>query len=99
MLANFLKIEHSRKFWNFKTEKRLQNLYKKENIKPEIKPIMKIYKINFIDQEKNKQKVLDFLLIGDGTSMVKNAPKFLKALERQNMQNQTISEFCVNDNK
>ena len=30
-------------------KKGLPNLYKKENIKPEIKPILKIYKINFIN--------------------------------------------------
>ena len=29
-----------RKYYNFKTERRLQNLYKKEGFKPEIKPMI-----------------------------------------------------------
>ena len=41
MLRRFLKFHHSRKYFNFKTKIRLQNLYKKENFKPEIKPIIK----------------------------------------------------------
>ena len=53
MLEIFLKIP-PRKYQNFKTERRLQNKYKKETFKPEIKPMTE----NFQDklyQLENKQ--------------------------------------------
>ena len=40
MLRYFLNIPQLKKIYNFKNEIRLQNLYKKENFKPEIKPMI-----------------------------------------------------------
>ena len=60
MLELSLKFDHSRKYQNFKTERRLQNLYKKGNFKPEIKPIIENLQ-DELYQSKNKQaKVAKF---------------------------------------
>ena len=40
MVELFLKIPPVKKFQNFETERRLQNLYKKEIFEPEIKPMI-----------------------------------------------------------
>ena len=50
-----------RGYYNFKTKIRLQNLYKKENFKPEIKPMIENLQ-DEIYQLENKQKVLNFVL-------------------------------------
>ena len=47
-------------------KKRLRNLYKRENFKPEIKPLSTIYKMNFIAWKAKKPEVLKFELISDG---------------------------------
>ena len=52
--------------------------------------------MNFINQKTNKQKGLNFVLTLEAGGE-KNA--FFKVLERQNMQNQTISELYADDNK
>ena len=51
--------------------------------------------MSFINQKKNKQKVLNIVLI-----RAKNTEKiYFKVLERQNLQNQTIYKFYSDDNK
>ena len=57
MLSYFLK--HSTTQKNFKTERRLQNLYKKENFKQEIKPVSEnlqgeLYQLSIIENKQAK---------------------------------------------
>ena len=61
MLKRFLKIQESIRVSILK--RRLQNFYKKENFKPEIKPM----KENVQDEvyKTNKQEVLNFVLTLD----------------------------------
>ena len=51
-----LKFHHSRKYQNFKTERRLQNLYKKENFKPEIKPMIENLQDELYQLENKQEK-------------------------------------------
>ena len=68
-------------------KKRLINLYEKENVKPELQPMIE----NFQDELyllENKQ------LEGEESSKT-----FLKEIERQNLENQTISKLYTDDDK
>ena len=55
-------------FLFFKTEKKktLQNLYKKENFKPKLKPIIENFQYELCQLNTNNQKVLNFILTSDG---------------------------------
>ena len=53
----------------------------------------------FINWKKNKQKVLNFMLISTGTSRTTNALKVFPNYLKDNIQNQTISKLCIDDNK
>ena len=56
--------------------------------------------MSFINQKPNKQKVLNCLLTSDGRWGDKKCSKtFFSVLERQNLQNQTISELNTDYNK
>ena len=50
-----------RKYYNFKTKIRLQNIHKKENLKPEIKPMIENLQDELYQLE-NKHKVLKIVL-------------------------------------
>ena len=79
---------------------RLRNLYKKQNFKPEIKPIIKNLQ-DELHQLENKQ-VKDAKLRANIKSELegeKCSKTFFKVLERRNMQNQKISKSYINDNK
>ena len=90
MLERFLKIQENIRISVLK--RKLQNLYKKGNFKPEIKSMIENLERSTL--EKNKQKVLNFVLTLDGNWRAKNAPKLSsKVPDGQNMQNQTIFEL------
>ena len=70
MLELFLKIQENIRVSILK--RRLQNLYKRENFKAEIKPMIE----NLQDELKiNKQKLLNFVLPLDRSWCVENTPK------------------------
>ena len=70
MLELFLKIQENIRVSILK--RRLQNLYKRENFKAEIKSMIE----NLQDELKiNKQKLLNFVLTLDRSWCVENAPK------------------------
>ena len=74
----------------------LGNLYKKENFKPEIKSTIENLQDEFYKLENRQTNGAKT----DGSLRAKNVLKLIfKVLERQNMQNQTISELYINDNK
>ena len=79
---------------------RLQNLYKKQNFKPEIKPITKNLQ-DELHQLENKQAkgAKHRFNIRSELEGEKSSKTFFKVLERRNMQNQTISKSYINDNK
>ena len=78
----------------------MQNLYKKENFKPEIKSIIKnlqdeLYKLENKQAKGAKLCVkIKWELEGEKCSKI-----IFKVLERRNMQNQKISELYTDDNK
>ena len=81
-------------------KKRLQSLNKNENFKPEIKPMTEnlqneLYQLEN-RQAKDAEVCANIRLELDGEKCSK---PFLKALERQNVQNQTICEIYTDDNK
>ena len=80
----------------FRTKIRLKNLYKKENFKPEIKPMIENLQDELYQLE-NKQAKGAKLRANFRSWRAENA--FFKVLERQNMQNQTIFELYTDDNK
>ena len=96
-LKKILEQYRIRKYQN--TEGRLQNLYEKENSKPEIKPMIENLQDGLYQLENNEAK---------GTKLGANiryevegekcSKTFFEVLERQNMQNQTIFEYN-DDNK
>ena len=86
-----------------KTEKEVMKpIQKKKNSNQKLSQLSKIYKINFINQKTNKQKVLNFVLKSDESLRVKNAPKpFLKYLrERISKIKQYLNyiEMIINQN-
>ena len=83
-------------------KKRLRSLYKKkkENFKPEIKPITENlkYELYQLENKQAKSAKLNANIIWELESE-KSPETFFKVLERQNLQNQTISELYTDDNK
>ena len=81
-------------------KRRLRNLYYKENFKPEIKPKIENLK-NKLYQLENKQAKGGKLCTNIRWDLEgrKCSKTFFKVLERQNMQNQTLSELYTDDNK
>ena len=81
-------------------KKRLRNLYKKENFKPEIKSVIKNLQEELYQLENKQAKCaklrakIKWELEGE-----KRSKTFFKVLEGRNMQNQTISEIYTDDNK
>ena len=81
-------------------KKRLRNLYKKENFKPEIKPLINNLQDELYSLESKQARGskicanITYDLEGEKCSKI-----FFKILERQNMQNQTISELYTDDKK
>ena len=75
---------------------RLQKLYKEENFKLEIKPMIENLQDELYQLE-NKQAKWAKLRANIRSWWVKNA--FFKVLQRQNMQNETIFELYTDDNK
>ena len=75
---------------------RLQKLYKEENFKLEIKPMIENLQDELYQLE-NKQAKWVKLRANIRSWVVKNA--FFKVLQRQNMQNETIFELYTDDNK
>ena len=69
MLRYFLNIPQLKKIYNFKNEIRLQNLYKKENFKPEIKPMIENL------QNEHKQAKGAKLCVNIRSWRAKNSPK------------------------
>ena len=81
-------------------KKRLRNLYKKENFKPEIKPMINNLQDElYILESKQAQDIKIRANIRWDLEGEKCSKMFFKVLERQNMQNQTISELYVDDKK
>ena len=81
-------------------KRRLRNLYYKENFKPEIKPRIENLK-NELYQLENKQDKGGKLCANIRWDLEgrKCSKTFFKVLERQTMQNQTLSELYTDDNK
>ena len=81
-------------------KKRLRNLYKKENFKPEIKPLInnlqdELYSLESKQARGAKIRAnIRWYLEGE-----KCSKSFFKILERQNMQNQNVSELYTVDKK
>ena len=74
MLRYFLNIPQLKKIYNFKNEIRLQNLYKKENFKPEIKSMIENLQDELYQLE-NKQAKSAKLHANIRSRRAKNAPK------------------------
>ena len=77
-------------------KKRLQNLYKREKFKPEIKPMIENLQAELYQLENQQGK--GSKLCGKIRWKLKGkkcSKTFFKVLERQNMQNQTISELYI----
>ena len=78
----------------------MQNLYKKENFKPEIKSIIKNLQDELYQLENKQAKGaklrarIKWELEGEKCSKT-----FFKVLGRRNVQNQTISKIYTDDNK
>ena len=97
----FCKNSTSQENFRFsRLKKRLRGLYKKENFKPEIEPMIENLQDELYQLENKQAKGaklranIRFQL--DGEKCSKN---FSKVLERHNLQNQTISELYTDDNK
>ena len=74
MLRYFLNIPQLKKIYNFKNEIRLQNLCKKENFKPEIKPMIENLQDELYQLE-NKQAKSAKLHANIRSRRTKNSPK------------------------
>ena len=79
-------------------KKRLRNFYKKENSKPKIKPMFEnledeLYKL----ENKQAKRVKLHPNIRWELEGEKCSKTFFKVFERQNLQNQTISELYTDD--
>ena len=79
-------------------KKRLRNLYKKENYKPEIKPTINTFELYLLESKQAKGTKIR-ANIRWGLEGEKCSKTFFKVLERQNMQNQTISELYTDVEK
>ena len=79
-------------------KKRLRNLYKKENYKPEIKPMINTFELYLLESKQAKGTKIR-ANIRWGLEGEKCSKTFFKVLERQNMQNQTISELYTDVEK
>ena len=80
-------------------KKRLRNLYKKENFKPEIKPMIQNLQDKLYTLESKQAKGTKILAnIKWDLEGEKCSKTFFNVLERQNMQNQTVAELYI-DNK
>ena len=84
MLGSFLKMPPTQE------NMRISRLNHKLN------QLLKIYKMIFINKKTNNQKVLNFVLTLVGSWRAKSP---FKALERQNLQNQAVSELYADDDK
>ena len=99
MLEVFLKITKQENIRISRLKKRLQNLYKKI-FKPEIKPV-----INNLQDEryslecKQARGAIIRANVRWDLEGEKCSKSFFRILERQNMQNQTISELYTDDKK
>ena len=81
-------------------KKRLQNLYKKENFKPEIKPMIGNLQDGLYQFENKQAKDAQLCANIRWEKECKIWSKmFFKVVARQNMQHQTISELYTDDNK
>ena len=74
MLRYFLNIPQLKKIYNFKNEIRLQNLCKKENFKPEIKPMIENLQDELYQLENKRAKSAE-LHANIRSRRAKNAPK------------------------
>ena len=83
-----------------KLKKRLRNLYKKENYKPKIKPMINTFQDElYLLETKQANGARIRANIRWDLDGEKCSKTFFKVLERQNMHNQTISELCTDKQK
>ena len=81
-------------------KKRLRNLYKKENFKPEIRPFIHNLQDELYSLESKQARGAKILAnIRWDLEVEKFSKSFFNILERQHMQNQTISELYTDDKK
>ena len=94
MLERFLKTQGNIIISILK--RRLRNLYKKENFKPEIKPMIENLQDELYQFENKKAKIVKLLANMrwelEGKECFKS---FFKVIERQNFQNQTVFELYI----
>ena len=97
----FAKILQNRKTLELlDLKKRLQNLYQKENVKSEIKPLIKSLQDELYSLESKQANGAKICANIRWDLEGEKCPKtFCKILERQHMQNQTISEIYTDDKK
>ena len=76
MLEDFLKIQPLKEILEFQDWKKGYETYtRKKFSNHKLNQLLKIYKMNFINQKSNKKKVLNFVLRSNGSLRVKNALK------------------------
>ena len=76
MLEDFLKIQPLKEILEFQDWKKGYETYtRKKFSNHKLNKLLKIYKMNFINQKSNKKKVLNFVLRSNGSLRVKNALK------------------------
>ena len=76
MLEDFLKIQPLKEILEFQDWKKGYETYtRKKFSNHKLNQLLKIYKMNFINQKSNKKKVLNFVLRSNGSLRVKNAIK------------------------
>ena len=82
-----------------KLKKGLRSLYKREKFTPEIKPMIENVQDEFYQLENKQAKSAKLCAnIRWELESKKYSKTFFKVLERQNLQNQTISELYTDDN-
>ena len=76
MLEYFLKIQPLKEILEFQDWKKGYETYtRKKFSNHKLNQLLKIYKMNFINQKSNKKKVLNFVVRSNGSLRVKNALK------------------------
>ena len=86
--------------WISRLKKRLRNLYKKENYKPEIKSMINTFQDElYLLESKQAEGAKIRANIRSDLEGEKCSKTFLKVFQIQNMQNQTISELYTDDQK
>ena len=77
-------------------KRKLRNLYKKENFKPEIKPMIENLQDELYQFENKQVKIVKLLANMRWELEGKECSKsFFKVIERQDLQNQTVFELYI----